>query len=574
MSVLRRAFALGLLLALPAGAGADEGRTGEARAAVKKAAEALKAGEPAKALAELERAEALAPLDRIAYARGRCYEVLGDVGRALERYREYLAVGADAGLMGRAEASVQRLGRQKTGSLTVKCSVDGARVTLGGFEEGPCPWRLAGLRAGEYDLAVSAPRHAPVRQRLRVRPDAPTRFEAKLQPLPGRLSVRGSAGTALVDGKAVGEIPLAGLELPPGPHRLVVKRDGEPDWSTEIGVGAGLDTTVEVVPGEAPGGLVVQSAPAGATVLVDGREVGVTPWGPHPLPAGSHAVRLRKPGYGPSGSTVEVRPGAFFRLSLKLAEAKGVLAVSARPPDAQVHLDGRLVGRVPVEVETTVGARRVLVTAQGFRPLERRVEIQADQTARLKLRLWPGKGSLVVTSDPPGADVEVDGKAAGRTPTEPVRLVSGTHEVRVTAPRSPPWTGSTFVPHASTQTVHATLESDDLPLVLGGAAGASALAAAGMLVWTLSAADDLDAAAAHYDAAPTEAAAGAAGDELDSARTKAVWLRASTQALGVAAAVLAAGSLWAWLSPAPAPDEEAALGPSVGPGVVSFGGRW
>ena len=66
------------------------------------------------------------------------------------------------------------------------------------------------------------------------------------------------------------------------------------------------------------GSLVVDSRPPGARVFVDGRAVGVTPITIPALAAGSHTVRLERPGFTSIATTTRVEPGARARVAVTL----------------------------------------------------------------------------------------------------------------------------------------------------------------------------------------------------------------------------------------------------------------
>ena len=66
------------------------------------------------------------------------------------------------------------------------------------------------------------------------------------------------------------------------------------------------------------GTLVIQSRPDGATVLVDGRQVGTTPMSLGDVRAGSHAVRLERDGYQTWTSAVTVAGGEQNRVTASL----------------------------------------------------------------------------------------------------------------------------------------------------------------------------------------------------------------------------------------------------------------
>jgi hypothetical protein len=67
-----------------------------------------------------------------------------------------------------------------------------------------------------------------------------------------------------------------------------------------------------------PGSLTVDSRPAGARVLVDGRETGRTPLTVPSLPPGDYAVRIDLDGYQPITTTTRVEPGARARVAVSL----------------------------------------------------------------------------------------------------------------------------------------------------------------------------------------------------------------------------------------------------------------
>lgn len=77
-----------------------------------------------------------------------------------------------------------------------------------------------------------------------------------------------------------------------------------------------VETQPTAVPIEAR--LAVSTAPAGATVTVDGRRLGSTPIDPAPVSAGSHTVRLEFPGYRSEERVVHVADGSTFALDVTL----------------------------------------------------------------------------------------------------------------------------------------------------------------------------------------------------------------------------------------------------------------
>jgi hypothetical protein len=177
------------------------------------------------------------------------------------------------------------------------------------------------------------------------------------------------------------------------------------------------------------GALRVESTPAGAEAIVDGRSYGKTPITIPELGVGSHTLVLK----GAQGSVtrkVVIKPNE----TTALAEAifSGWLAIFSPIPvtavvDGQpVHLteDGRLM--------TTPGPHVVELISERF-----------NYRSTLKLEVKPGEttahtvslpmGSVRVTA-PEGAEILVDGQRAVGVPSEGLSVAVGSHEITATHP--------------------------------------------------------------------------------------------------------------------------------------------
>ncbi|MBX3246259.1 MAG: PEGA domain-containing protein [Myxococcales bacterium] len=91
------------------------------------------------------------------------------------------------------------------------------------------------------------------------------------------------------------------------------------------------------------------------------------------------------------------------------------LSLDVRPDQAEVRIDGRVVGRAPFEAPVLVGPgeRRLTITAEGFVPIEDMVLVRARQPVELAFSLVPTTSRLRVTADPPSATILIDGVPVG-----------------------------------------------------------------------------------------------------------------------------------------------------------------
>ncbi|MDQ7055433.1 MAG: PEGA domain-containing protein [Persephonella sp.] len=111
---------------------------------------------------------------------------------------------------------------------------------------------------------------------------------------------------------------------------------------------------------------------------------------------------------------------AFFLLVaaamfLSSCEGKGKLVIK-EPPNADVYINGKHVGKTPIEVELKEGKYTVEVAVSPFE-MERKknVWVYFDHTTELSFRPSP-KGILVVDTKPQGAEVIEGRNPLGRTP--------------------------------------------------------------------------------------------------------------------------------------------------------------
>jgi serine/threonine protein kinase len=139
---------------------------------------------------------------------------------------------------------------------------------------------------------AEVPRPSPDRSRAAAPTAAPR----------GRMLVRSnpSGAAVFVNGRRRGVTPLALRDLAPGNYTVRVSREGFSDASRRVSVtGTSVrEVTVRLARRTAPapttftGSLYVDSRPRGARVLLDGKEVGVTPLQLGEVRAGAHVVRL------------------------------------------------------------------------------------------------------------------------------------------------------------------------------------------------------------------------------------------------------------------------------------------
>lgn len=273
--------------------------------------------------------------------------------------------------------------------------------------------------------------------------------------------------TSVPGGKAgqVTAIPAksAKEELPSGSPRLPSRFTPESSEVKGPYKQATLQTTAPPPP-PTPGQLAVTSNVPGATIAVDGRSdpTWTTPHMFTDFSPGVYSIVVSKQGYKEAQQSVTVEAGRETSVNATLTPPRGEIAISTRPPGAEVLIDGKSYGPGPVRAEVDAGQHTFLVRQAGREPVEGKLVVQdqavVQQTIDLPLKpLIPPVMNIAVNTNPPSATVYVDGALmSGKTPTS-FHLSPGHHTLIIFAAGYRPVRRDIDVPEDGTLTVNATL---------------------------------------------------------------------------------------------------------------------
>ena len=286
------------------------------------------------------------------------------------------------------------------------------------------------LRPGPYEVRAALEGYKPAALDIVVTEAPNQQFALALAKLPGRVRFEVPApGRLSVDGKEIGPVP-GEFELAPGKHSIALVAERYQPYAGEIDVeGAGKAQRVapQLTPNWAD--VNVTSEPAGAQVLVNGEERGLTPLTTQVL-AGNHPIELRLEGFKPWATDVQVKAGEPLSLGpVKLGLPDGRLALRSEPAGASVSIAGVYRGQTPLEVELRPDiAHTIALTKPGYEAATRQLTLAAGERRAMSVPLTGIFGEIAVRAQPADAQVLVDGTVQG-TANQTLRLVATTHEI-------------------------------------------------------------------------------------------------------------------------------------------------
>ena len=235
-----------------------------------------------------------------------------------------------------------------------------------------------------------------------------------------------------VGGVSIGTAPLTDVDVEPGRHRVefIAERFLSEVLELEVfGEGRRQNLAAELTPNWAPVSL--SSRPAGAQVLVDGTALASTP-AELELGAGERQVELRLAGYNAWRDTITVLADQPLTVpEVTLIQADGRVELATDPAGAAVSVNGDYQGATPLTLRLRPGRpHAITLTKPGYHTETRELSVEADSGRRLEIPLTAQFGEIEVVSDPPAAEIYVNGEPRGVTPAR-LSLLAVTHELEV-----------------------------------------------------------------------------------------------------------------------------------------------
>lgn len=177
------------------------------------------------------------------------------------------------------------------------------------------------------------------------------------------------------------------------------------------------------------GNIMVKSDPPGASVILDNTVRGKTDITLYGVLEGPHKVTVRYSGYYDCILPVYVGDMTTESLHCTLEEipTTGTIAANSTPRGADVYLDMVNVGTSNITIRRIEpGTHTVLLRKYGFDDWSVTLDVVAAKTYDLNAILVPTNATLVLLSNPSGADIFFQGLRVGRTPYQS-KFFQGTH---------------------------------------------------------------------------------------------------------------------------------------------------
>jgi len=252
-------------------------------------------------------------------------------------------------------------------------------------------------------------------------PAAPRSRKGKARPaaavVQAQLSVNSSPEGVEIsfDGSALCQTPCTLTGIAPGQHLVTASKAGFAQASRTVSLEPGANVSVALQLSQLMPLVSVSSNPAGAAILIDGKDTGkLTPSQVTLDKPGKHSITIRRYGYLESTSNVNVEPGQTSTLNLDLTKlgstdeikaaggkfkkvfgrgdssGMGIVSVKTQPKGAQIMVNNRVLDKTaPFDFYLNPGTYVIDITMNGYRSLHRVVNIQEGEKLAIEENLLP-----------------------------------------------------------------------------------------------------------------------------------------------------------------------------------------
>ncbi|MFP6907002.1 MAG: PEGA domain-containing protein [Verrucomicrobiota bacterium] len=331
-----------------------------------------------------------------------------------------------------------------TGRIMVTTTPEGARILCNGESQGVSPVEITGLLGGRHLIVVEKEGFIEARKTVEIKPGQREGAEFILETELGMalLHSEPQGAEVEVDGAARGVTPLLLTDLSLGQHRVTMEFSGFSPREIVIDTEDRRPQRYLVSLASDSGKVTFNSTPSGASVFIDGRNIGNTPVTQDRIAKGSHEVEFRMDGFADYKESLTIQSGTVDTMSAVLEPKPGSLRIVTIPDGARVYVNNEFRGEAPIELtDLAPGDYRVRTEVEGYEPDVKTVTVQNGRETIEEFRFIKNSGTLQLSTVPAGVQVFIDGQSHGdskargaNTLSEPMRidlLAQGEHRLQL-----------------------------------------------------------------------------------------------------------------------------------------------
>lgn len=261
----------------------------------------------------------------------------------------------------------------------------------------PAPTKVEDYKNQEEHVTRPSPGVEAHARKFRTRPSPASASAAQLA-----VDSKPEGAEILFDGTSLCQSPCKLTGIAPGPHTISASKSGFAAASRTVSLSAGAEGTISIELNQLMASLSVASTPAGAVILIDGKDTGkLTPSQFNFEAAGTHTVTLRRYDYLEESSSVRVEIGQTANVNPTLkhlgntdeirpasgrlkkvfdrsdTSGMGIVSIRTQPKGAQIMVNNRALDKTtPFDFYLNPGTYVIDITMSGHRDVHRVIMLQ------------------------------------------------------------------------------------------------------------------------------------------------------------------------------------------------------
>ncbi len=222
------------------------------------------------------------------------------------------------------------------------------------------PATISPISSGKHTITLRKEWFEPKKEQIVLGDDEQKQLQIEMKPTFGNVIVQTSKGADIyIDNKKVGTNQWEG-RLAAGFHTFEARMNKHHNDQKKKEITIGDEFTINLESKPKNGTLKVITQPFGAEIYIDGIRKATAPHTFNDLLIGQYSVKIVKAGFGTITQQVKIKEGETTTIDEKL-ESATVVSIKSPQKGAEVFIDGKSIGKTPLEKQLSFGKHSVVV---------------------------------------------------------------------------------------------------------------------------------------------------------------------------------------------------------------------
>lgn len=305
------------------------------------------------------------------------------------------------------------------GVLEVQTNPEGAKVIIDGEYKGNTPLTFtANPRIEKYVVEIQNDGFKPIYKTVELKPGSTETISYALTPsiCLALISSEPAGATVTKDGINIGTTPLLITDLTYGEYNIEINLNGYKPQNYQLKIDSNTPQKINAQLISTFAKATITSNPSGASVLINGSDVGVTPCSLDNIPEGNAQIKVTLDGYDDFVETVALVAGQEHTINAALEAKPSSLKIVTIPEKARIYINNQYRGEAPLELTPfEAGNYRIRAELKGYELMARTIDLKPSESRTEEFRLQQNSGAISVVTTPALVSVKIDGEVFAQT---------------------------------------------------------------------------------------------------------------------------------------------------------------